>query len=234
MPANSSEAKVFETLVTEPYTRWNDGCYCNDNTYTSPSFGFTFIITTPEEVDPPRSEVVYLTGVTDNVHNFLQNHDVMDEDNTKVSNKIINAFPENSTISFYNLKPVNAFRYYVQDNVLMKEDLTTAAGNPQPIAEHIEDLQLAFGLDTDDDRVIDYWVDGSDAGDLDVDGDLTDANKALVRAVRVNVLGRTARARRELAKNVRPAIEDHAAAGTPDFHRRRLSQVSVELRNLGL
>ena len=65
-------------------------------------------------------------------------------------------------------------------------------------------------------------------------GDLTDANKLLLKAVRLSVLGRTAKARRDLAEDFRPAVEDHAAADAADFHRRRLSQTTVELHNIEL
>jgi hypothetical protein len=69
---------------------------------------------------------------------------------------------------------------------------------------------------------------------MDGTGDLTDANKALIRAVRISVLGRTDRARKELTAAVRPAVEDHGAGDASDYFRRRLSQVTVEVRNLTL
>ena len=129
-------------------------------------------------------------------------------------------------------------RYFIQDRVLMRhydDDLLKgAAPTLDPVAEHIEDLQFAFGLDTDDDNVVDEWIDGSDESDLDGGGDLTDANKAMVRAIRISVLGRTDQARKELEAGSRTAVEDHAAADTTDYFRRRLSQVTVEVRNLTL
>ena len=88
----------------------------------------------------------------------------------------------------------------------------------------MEDLQFAFGLDTDADNFIDSWIN---------DTDLTDIQKDQVRQVRITVLGRTASEHRGHSE-IRPAIEDHAAAGTTDGFRRKQLEVTVKVRNLGL
>lgn len=60
---------------------------------------------------------------------------------------------------------------------------------------------------------------------------------AEVRAIRINILGRTSREDPEWSRaslGRRPAIEDHAAAGAPDGFKRRLLTTVVEVRNMGL
>jgi hypothetical protein len=93
----------------------------------------------------------------------------------------------------------------------------------QVIAEYIEDLQLAFELDTDDDGVVDTTIN---------DADLTDLQKPRVRVVRLGLVARSAHDQRDF-RGQRPALEDHAAGSTDHFRRRRLS-VTIRIRNLGL
>jgi|GEM_PF-2210644 len=233
MPITAAVAIVNEDLnATSPidYNAWDRDCYCDGVTYTQPQPDMNGIIIAPGGA---MADEVVITQVIAN-SDKLGNHPVLD-----YSNKVINAYPPGSTIMFFNFEPLEEVRYYLQDGALMRlheDDLrnSTGAATLNPVVEHIEDLQFAFGLDTDDDDLIDTWINGEDADDFEADGDLKDVDKPLVRAVRISVLGRTAKARRELVPDRRPAIEDHPAAETTDFHRRRLSQVTVALRNMGL
>ena len=93
-----------------------------------------------------------------------------------------------------------------------------------PVAEDIEDLQFRFGLDTNNDDVVDSWV---------YQADLTDVQKDQVRLVKISILGRTSTEHRGYS-DTRPEIEDHAASGSTDGYRRKLLQVTVKVRNLGL
>jgi len=103
---------------------------------------------------------------------------------------------------------------------------------PQPLAEGVEDMQIAFGIDTDANGSItettngvgDEWQ-GNAAGDSPLTGTL--------RAVRISLVSRTTSG---LVGNLnpynRPAVEDHAASTTMDQYRRRVLQSTVEIRNM--
>jgi hypothetical protein len=242
MPDTSSTVNVADQLGNLPFNLWDQGCYCHGTFYDEGApngLDMEALITSPDGNDHC---IVYITKVTNKTNetsiDTVQNRPIQDDDNYQIKNKVINTYPPGSTLSFFTYKPMTVVRYFVQEGVLMRDYdddlLKGAAATRDPIAEHVEDLQFAFGLDTDGDNVVDYWADGSDANDLDGAGDLTDANKALVRAVRISVLGRTDRGRKELDATYRPAVEDHAAADASDHFRRRLSQVTVEVRNLTL
>ncbi len=242
MPDTSSTVNVADQLANLPFNLWDQGCYCHGTFYDEGSpngLDMEALITSPDGNDHC---IVYITKVTNKTNetsiDTVQNRPIQSDDNYQIKNKIINTYPPGSTLRFFTYKPLTVAKYFVQEGVLMRDYdddlLKGAAETRDPIAEHIEDLQFAFGLDTDDDNVVDYWVDGSNADDMDGTGDLTDANKALIRAVRISVLGRTDRARKELTAAVRPAVEDHGAGDASDYFRRRLSQVTVEVRNLTL
>ena len=57
--------------------------------------------------------------------------------------------------------------------------------------------------------------------------------KYRVRMIRISILGRTASEHRGYDTS-RPAIEDNPAAGSTDGYRRKLLQVTVDIRNMGL
>ncbi|HEY3807556.1 MAG TPA: PilW family protein [Kofleriaceae bacterium] len=104
---------------------------------------------------------------------------------------------------------------------------------PQPLAEGIEDMQIALGVDrfgsgyltevgtaADDDD----WV-GNFPGDTQ--------NAGVVRAVRISLVARTTSGLvGNLNQYYRPAVEDHSASTTPDQYRRRVLKTIVEIRNM--
>ncbi len=106
----------------------------------------------------------------------------------------------------------------------------------EPLAENIEDMQIAYGIDADTLNGISEL--GAAAGDdewqFNVDGPAEVIPLgAKIRAVRVTLIARTATA---LFGNTalfykRPAAEDHAA-GSFDNYRRRVLRSIVELRNV--
>lgn len=215
MPAASAEAEVNEDLTTAPYSAWGDEFTCGDNTYGGTPFEvFKAIIKAP---DGSSSDVVYVTTVQPN-SSKLQNRPYAGFDN-----KVLNEYPAGSSISFFNEDKLTQVVYDLVDGVLRR--------NSQPIAENIEDLQFAFGLDTNSDGTIDSWVTSADliGAQPYVDPDPVDQ----VRFVRISVLGCTASEDRNHSSN-RPAIEDHAASGTTDGYHRKLLQVTVKVRNLGI
>jgi len=206
MPANSAEADVNEDLTTSPYSDWDSEFSCGGNTYGGTPFKpFKAIITAP---DGSKSDVVYITQVQANA-NKIQNRPY-----AGFNNKVLNSYPAGSTIEFFNEEKLTEVIYDLVDGVLRR--------NSQPVAENIEDLQFAFGLDTDDNGTVDSWVNNAD---------LTDVEKDQVRLVRISVLGRTSNEHR-YHSSTRPAIEDYAGSGTSDGYYRKLLQVTVKVRNL--
>lgn len=225
MPVAASTANVKEEFDNPTYTAWwQDGCYCGDTTYTQPTLNFTAIITSP---DGTKSDIVIVTKAvnTGSLDNLENGANVTYEGHV-YENKIINGFEDGSTISFLNVSTFTEIKYYLENGVLLRETKTLINDTPliDPIAEDIDDLQFAFGLDTDADGTVDAWLNNAD---------LTNDQKLQVRLVRISVLGRTATEHRGYA-NVRPALEDHAVATTTDGFRRKLIQVTVKVRNLGL
>jgi prepilin-type N-terminal cleavage/methylation domain-containing protein len=103
----------------------------------------------------------------------------------------------------------------------------------EPLADGVEDLQVALGVDSTTDGVSelgasandDEWQ-GNKSGDAPLSGTL--------RAVRVTLVARASQALvGGTATFYRPAVEDHAIAASPDMYRRRLLRTMVEIRNVG-
>lgn len=224
---SSSEAEVNEELSNSPYDAWTSEFTCDGNTYGGTPFKeFMAMIISP---DGTQSDVVWITqvqdtGGTDKVQNAPYPHGCGSS-----CNMVINTYPEGSTLTFFNPNQLTRVAYYISsDNVLMRDTFDPTDGvtvtASEAIAINIEDLQLAFGLDTDSDDFVDTWINNAD---------LTDTQKDQVRLVRINILGRTSTEHRAY-ENTREEIEDHAAGTTVDGYRRKLLQVTVKVRNLGL
>lgn len=126
-------------------------------------------------------------------------------------------------------------RFYVDDldgaPALWMDPDAEGPAQAEPLAEGIEDMQVALARDADDDGTIaevgaapndDEWQ-----GNVSGDDPLTGA----IRAVRVTLVARAASVSRGM-RIVRPAAEDRAAGTTPDQHVRRLLTTTVEIRNL--
>ncbi|MFH2006389.1 MAG: PilW family protein [bacterium] len=94
----------------------------------------------------------------------------------------------------------------------------------QPLAMHVEDLQIALHLDTSvpADEMGDIWVN---------DRDLTDAELGRVRSVRVSIVFRSASEIPGWRAGRRPALEDRPAANTTDGYIRRVMTTVIKLRN---
>lgn len=103
---------------------------------------------------------------------------------------------------------------------------------PFQLAENVEDLQLAWFFDADDDNVVDaneYLGDGT-SPDYTAQGN----SSANLREVRLNVVMRTQQAEQELTTGNPIATENRvAAAPVNDGFRRRVYTTVVRLRNLG-
>ncbi len=235
MPAGSSEADVIENLDDFPYNKWVNGIPCQMDDGTTVTFSgapfeeFMAIIKSP---DGSKSDVVWITQVQGGA-NHIQNHDYP----SGQDNKVVNSYPAGSTITFFNTKKLKRYTYYIQNNVLKRDNLVKDEVTRQDtktteiIATNIEDMQFAFGLDTNNDGISDEWIADSDPAHSTI---LTSAQSEQVRLVRITVLGRTASEHRGV-KNTQPSIENnHPAATGPDGYRRKLLQVKIKIRNLGL
>jgi hypothetical protein len=104
----------------------------------------------------------------------------------------------------------------------------------EPLAEGIEDLQIAVGVDVDGDDAL--FDDGSatDEWFYNVDGDGPPPAFTITppRAYRVTVIARSVTESSVEKTSIRPAAEDRSAAAEPDVFRRRLLSATVEIRNL--
>lgn len=219
MPASSSEAHITDELGDSPYSKWDGNCVCNGETYgTPPNDRYQAIITSP---DGSMSDVVYITNVQNTGGtDKLQNHAYEDH-----SNKTLNTYPSGSTISFFNGTQLETVQYKVNGEVLEKTTSNEAgASSTVGVAEGIEDLQFAFGLDTDANGVIDDWI---------IDDDLSDSEMDEVRAVRMNILAKSSHEDPDFTGQ-REGLEDREAATTTDGFRRRRSTVTIKMRNFGL
>lgn len=124
----------------------------------------------------------------------------------------------------------------------------------QPLVQNIEDLQLQYHGDLDDDQQLDDYnssgtIDGNDFLNWDDDyGAITDwtNNSTIVdgiRCLKIWILGRTERAYVSLSgptpddvKYVygKPSIADSPAGAQPDKHRRFLLESTANVRNMSL
>ena len=130
---------------------------------------------------------------------------------------------------------------------------TTGATSSPIVAENIEDIQFAYGMDNttpDPDGVIEAWVNDPLADGVDNDGNgsvdlasgTADDYRELSRIaeVRITILARTDAQDKSWADAgktppfLRQGLENHAASTTPDGFRRRSLQKTIFVRNLGL
>jgi hypothetical protein len=233
MPGSASAAEVNEELSEFPHDAWDNPFICNGETYggTNPFTKFMAII---READGSASDVVWITNV---MNNGVGSDDKVLNNNYPNGcpggcNKIINSYDPGAIISFFNTNKLKRYAYYVEDSSLKRDTLNPVDGTTVEgtdiVAMNIEDLQFAFGLDTDADGFVDAWK-----GESGGDPILTDVQSNLVRLVRITIQGRTGTEHRGISE-VRPAIENNSASASPDGFRRKQLQVTVKVRNLGL
>jgi len=100
---------------------------------------------------------------------------------------------------------------------------------PQPLADDIEDMQLSYGLDTNNDGVVDAWRNDLAGGPvLSVPAEIPQ-----VRQVRLRFIART-RLPDAGWSETRPALGNRAAGTTPDGYRRRTYDIVIDVRNSGV
>jgi len=213
MPAESATAEVVEEIGNAPYDKWDGSCWCNGDEFgVPPKTPYKAIIISP---DGTRSDIVFIKQVTDNGGGSLDNLGCGAYNG--FVNKVINNYPAGSTISFFSENSYVEVAYDLVNGNLRRNGAT--------IAENIEDLQFAFGLDTNDDGSVNSWV---------TSANLTDPEKLQVRMVRINILGRSSKEIFGTNTSNRPAIEDHTASATTDRYKRRQLELTIKVRNLGI
>lgn len=220
-PILSSSSTKFTVSDNSDVSLWTPGLAV----YTRPiSFGSTNLI----------SDVFTVTGVDSANRTLTCTGLRTDISTTNIS--------QSSSINFFSAAQLNTIRFELRFEVTPIDPL-----NPKPmlyrtdndgiireIAENIEDLQFAFGLDSNSDGIVENneWfgdgiIDGGDEQDLD------DNQKTQIRLVRISILGKSSRQLPGQKEIVRPDIEDHAVGTvTPEKYLRQLIQFEIKPRNL--
>ena len=112
-------------------------------------------------------------------------------------------------------------------------------GEGEAVAEGIEDMQIAVGIDTDGDGT----VEGADLGDAGDDNEwvydnaedtplvAADITTTPYRALRITLTARSMGEVTEVALSARPPAEDHPAGDTNDIYKRRSLRTTIDIRN---
>ncbi|HTL39075.1 MAG TPA: PilW family protein [Kofleriaceae bacterium] len=109
----------------------------------------------------------------------------------------------------------------------------------EPLAEGIEDMQIAVGIDANGTNGVEEGATASttDEWRYNISGDTAPVATDIIRAARVTLIARTGALSGKQATSgptlQRPAAEDHTAATSQDTYRRRVLRTIVELRNNG-
>lgn len=132
--------------------------------------------------------------------------------------------------------------FYIEnlDNIptlWMDPDPGALVSAAEPLAEGIEDMQIAVAMDTGTDGVSEIGVAaGDDEWIHNVAGETLPLTGAF-RAVRITFIaqgiGKASGAVTTTGSSYRPAAEDRPVAASPDNYRRRVLTSIVEVRNLG-
>jgi prepilin-type N-terminal cleavage/methylation domain-containing protein len=101
----------------------------------------------------------------------------------------------------------------------------------EPLAEGIEDMQIAIARDADDNDVINEVGDAANDDEWQHNVAEDDVLAGALRAVRITLVARTS-SKVGVARYKRPAAEDRPEQVSPDVHSRRVLTTIVEVRNL--
>ena len=114
--------------------------------------------------------------------------------------------------------------------LLMDPDGDGLAADEEPLADYVEDFQVASAVDEVEDDAIDpatEWAFTSPSTTT------TFTPGRDLRALRITLIARAVSALPGTSANyLRPAVENRNAAGSPDTYRRRILTTTVDVRNL--
>jgi len=133
-----------------------------------------------------------------------------------------------NTISFTPATP-SGFSMTVTDAlvapaVIYEIDNRILRRNNELLATNVEDLQVEFAIDTNNDNQI-------GGGEFPINS-MDNQAVAQTRGVQISVLTRTSVESEEIEGVGRQTVANHAASGVPDGYRRRLATVTTALRNI--
>jgi prepilin-type N-terminal cleavage/methylation domain-containing protein len=130
-------------------------------------------------------------------------------------------------------------RFFIQDldgipTLWMDPDVTGPLA-AQPLAEGIEDMQIAVGVDANpaDGSIAELGTGANDDEWIYNYVGETLAAGSTIRAVRVTLTARATKAKLGVAAYYRPTAEDRTGTSTADQYRRRVLRSIVDLRNIG-
>lgn len=111
--------------------------------------------------------------------------------------------------------------YAINDSYVLTRSINGGTG--QPLADNIEDMQIAYGFDKDNNGAVEAWV-HSPAGE----------DMSRLREIRATMVARTIRNDPEWKAGARPQVEDHNPATTAAEaqYRRRILRSTIKLRNI--
>ncbi len=125
--------------------------------------------------------------------------------------------------------------YFVDPPFLMVDPDGPGDLGAEIMAEGVEDLQIAIGVEngTDTDSLTETVLKTDDEWHFNDVGDTAPGSITAGgwRALRITIVGIANRETRLSGNNLRPAVEDRAAATVTDPYRRRTYSTTVQLRN---
>ncbi len=120
--------------------------------------------------------------------------------------------------------------------LVMDPDGIAGPKDPEPLAEGVEDMQIAVGVDVDGDGIVNEAGTNTDEWFYNVAADVGTSPPAFgtakPRAYRITLVTRSVIEASSQPISQRPAIEDRAAATAQDEFRRRVLSTTVEIRNM--
>lgn len=181
-----------------------------------------------------RGHLMAITGVTDNGGDYTL---------SLASPPASMCSPSPSDFSYPVLSSViraQVAEFAIDDSgdvpVLTMDRDGAGAAEPEPVAEGIEDLQIAIGVDENGDGEVSAdQPDGVDEWFYNHQDDVDPAQAITARpyrALRITVVARSIDETTARTTSIRPKAEDHAGATQPDVFRRRSLSTRVEIRNL--
>lgn len=114
----------------------------------------------------------------------------------------------------------------------MDPDGNSATVDAEPLAEGIEDLQVAVGIDADNNLTITDAASNTDEWRFNAAGDVAPTTSDTIRAVRLTLIARTTREQLgDQNSYTLPTAEDRTTASANDRYRRRVLKQIVDIRN---